>query len=97
MGKEYLDAVENSFKNVKKIYETLSDEYTVIITADHGGHDYTHGTSCDEDMTIPVIINGANIECGKKLYNVSIKDIAPTIVSLLGVEPNSDWEGKNLL
>ena len=29
--------------------------------------------------------------------NASIKDVAPTVVSLLGVAPDEEWEGKPLL
>ena len=31
------------------------------------------------------------------LENASIKDIAPTVVNLLGVSPDDEWEGKSLL
>ena len=51
-------------------------------TADHGGHDRTHGTDSPEDMTIPFIINGKDFKAGEKLENVSIKDIAPTVAKL---------------
>jgi len=36
----------------------LRDETLLIITADHGGHDTTHGSSMPEDMTIPWIASG---------------------------------------
>ena len=35
-------------------------------TADHGGHDRTHGTGSPEDMTIPFIIKGKNFKVGEK-------------------------------
>ena len=35
-------------------------------TADHGGHDRTHGTGSPEDMTIPFIIKGKNFKAGEK-------------------------------
>ena len=35
-------------------------------TADHGGHDRTHGTDSPEDMTIPFIIKGKNFKVGEK-------------------------------
>ena len=69
----------------------------VIVTADHGGHDRTHGTPLPEDMTIPVVFCGPKFEKGKTLSGVSIKDIAPTVTALLGVEPDEDWEGKSLI
>jgi arylsulfatase A-like enzyme len=50
-----------------------------------------------EDMTIPVFVYGKGIETGNTLGNISIKDIAPTVVKLLGVEPDEDWEGKSFI
>lgn len=69
----------------------------IIVTADHGGHDRTHGTELNEDMTIPVIVLSKNEKVNLDLENVSIKDIAPTVVNLLGVSPDEEWEGKSLL
>lgn len=66
-------------------------------TADHGGHDRTHGTDSPEDMTIPFIIKGKNFKVGEKLENVSIKDIAPTVAKLLDIAPDQAWEGKSLV
>ena len=66
-------------------------------TADHGGHDRTHGTDSPEDMTIPFIIKGKNFKVGEKPENVSIKDIAPTAAKLLDIVPNQAWEGKSLV
>ena len=96
MSGEYMRAVSESWKNIERVTNALPDEYTVIILADHGGHDRHHGTDMPEDMTIPVIIKGKNFAAGEKLENVSIKDIAPTIAHLLGAKPAPEWEGKNL-
>ena len=71
--------------------------YTMIVTADHGGHQRSHGTDCSEDMTIPVFFRGKDITPGKINKAISITDIAPTIVNFLGVEPDSDWEGASIL
>ena len=97
MSKEYFDALENSWGNIERVTESLGDDYTVIITADHGGHDRTHGTDMPEDMTIPVIVYGKDIEAGDAFAGVNIKDIAPTVTGLLGVEPDPEWEGKSIL
>ena len=93
----YMAAMENSWANIGRVLEVLPEDYTVIITADHGGHDRSHGTSMPEDMTIPVMIRGKDFPAGKELQNVSIKDIAPTIAALLGAQPEDEREGKSLL
>lgn len=96
MSEEYLDAVENSWKNIERIVDALPEDYTVIITADHGGHDRGHGADIPEDMTIPLFICGKDFEAGKVLKDVNIKDVAPTIAKILNVTPAAEWEGRIL-
>ena len=43
----------------------LRDETLLIVTADHGGHGTTHGSSLPEDMTIPWIASGPGIQAGE--------------------------------
>ena len=97
MSEEYMQALRDSWKNIEKLMNTLGDEYTYIITSDHGGHDRTHGTDSDEDMLIPVIINGKDFPADSEIGEANIIDIAPTVTKLLGVEPDSEWEGKPLI
>lgn len=96
MSDEYMEAIESSWRNVKTLISSLPEDYTVIITADHGGHERMHGSDMPEDMTIPIIINGENFEAGRVLKDACIKDIAPTITKLLGVVPDDEWEGESL-
>lgn len=97
MGEEYMSAMESSWSNIERIMDELGDEYTYIITADHGGHDRTHGSDSPEDMTIPVMICGEGIERGKNLENARLIDIAPTVAQLMGAEPDDEWEGISLV
>ncbi len=97
MTDEYTEAIQSSWDNIEKLMSALGDEYTYIITTDHGGHDRTHGTDMPEDMLIPIIIKGKGFEAGKILENANIMDIAPTVAKLLGVEPDGEWEGKALI
>ncbi len=97
MGREYLGCVKNAWECIQEICAALPEEYAVIITADHGGHDRVHGTELPEDMTIPVTFRGKCFEKGKQLEQLDIRDIAPTIVDILGVEPDLEWEGRSIL
>jgi phosphopentomutase len=97
MSEQYMEAMENSFNNISKLYDKLPDDYVIIVTADHGGHDRTHGTTLDEDMIIPIIALSKGEKIHIDLENASIKDIAPTVTALLGVSPDDEWEGKSLL
>lgn len=97
MSTEYMDAVNFASETVKKIVEALPENYNLIITADHGGHDRTHGTTMAEDMMIPMMFYGTAWEADKEMNNIGLLDLAPTIASLLGCEPDSVWEGSNIL
>lgn len=97
MSDEYLEAVEKSWKRIQRVTETLNENYTVIITADHGGHERIHGENIPEDMTIPILIHGKDFQSGTEIHDANIIDIAPTIAKLLGVAPAKEWEGKSLL
>lgn len=96
MGEEYMRSVEIVWDQVERVVERFRDEYTVIITADHGGHDRRHGENIPEDMLIPLVCVGPDFP-QKELPNANIMDIAPTIAKLMGVAPAVEWEGKALI
>ena len=97
MTPTYLQYISDAIDNVKAVLEAVGDEYTVFVTADHGGHDRSHGTEMPEDMTIPMIGIGKPFTPGKTISGASILDIAPTIADILEVRPADEWEGKSLL
>ena len=97
MSEEYIQSVYASWSSIERIVRAIPDEYTVIITADHGGHDRMHGTNKTEDMTIPLFIKSPSFIPGRRIHQANIIDIAPTIAKLVGVEYNADWEGQCLL
>lgn len=97
MSPEYMEAIRNSWENIFRVLDVLPEDYTVIITADHGGHDRMHGTGLPEDMTIPVMIMGEGVKAGTALPEAGIMDIAPTVAKLLDVELDEEWEGSSLL
>ena len=97
MSEEYLRRISIAIDNSKRMIEKFGDEYSVIITADHGGHDRSHGSELPEDMTVPVFCFGPDFEKGKELENVSILDITPTIADVMGIGFDPDWEGKSLV
>ena len=96
MGSEYLRAVRDAFDRIRELIACAPADCVTIITADHGGHDRTHGTEMEEDMQIPVIVHGAGVR-GILDREVSIKDLAPTITKLLDCQPDPEWEGVSLV
>ncbi|MBQ4631348.1 MAG: alkaline phosphatase family protein [Clostridia bacterium] len=97
MTETYLDYIKCAIGNAKRIIDEFSDEYTVIITADHGGHDRGHGTDMPEDMTIPQFYIGKLFKPGEELKNVSILDTSPTIADVMSISVPREWEGKSLV
>ena len=97
MSPEYLAGVRTATECIMDIVAALPPEYSVIVTADHGGHERNHGDDVPEDMTIPLTCHGPMFEKGKVLTDVSIIDIAPTITEILGIDPDPEWEGKSLI
>ena len=67
--------------------------YTVILTADHGGHGHSHGTEDERDMTIPWIVWGRGVEPGTIAADVKTTDTAATVLWLLGVSAPAHWTG----
>ena len=94
MTPEYLQAVSVAWDCIAMIDHALSKEYTIIVTADHGGHERIHGTELPEDMLIPLIIKSRVNVCMEG--QVSILDIAPTIATMMGISSAEDWEGESL-
>ena len=97
MSEEYLAAIRRSWEHIERILAVLAEKYAVIVLADHGGHDRTHGTNGPEDMTIPLMIRGDGFVPGSEFDDASIMDIAPTVAQLLGVECDREWEGRSLV
>ena len=88
-----MKSVSKALSCVEKLQNSISEDYTIILLADHGGHDRSHGSDMPEDMTIPILFCGKSFEAGKELPEASIKDVAVTIAKLLEVPCAKEWEG----
>ena len=71
--------------------EILLEPYWIRATAGT-----THGTPYSYDAHIPLIIMGAGIRPGKYVQNVALNDLAPTLASILDLEPPSGSVGRVL-
>jgi predicted AlkP superfamily pyrophosphatase or phosphodiesterase len=99
MGRSYARAVQHVDQAVGLLIDHATmhfgtRQYTVIITADHGGHGRTHGTADPVDTTIPWIVWGEGVRAGTTLAPVRTTDTAATALWLLGVTVPEAWSGK---
>jgi len=72
-----------------------TSNYSLLVTADHGGHAYGHGTNDPQDVTIPWIAWGRGVRAGvlKDSMKIETFDTAPTVLWLLGVKEPDAWDG----
>jgi predicted AlkP superfamily pyrophosphatase or phosphodiesterase len=97
---EYRAGVGEIWENIKRITGACKakDEYNIIVTADHGGHERGHGLDIPEDMIIPIIYRGRAFRDldPSKVKGSGIMDIAPTLAHAMGIRPDPEWEGSVL-
>jgi predicted AlkP superfamily pyrophosphatase or phosphodiesterase len=68
--------------------------YTLIVTADHGGHDRDHGSDDPRDVTIPWVAWGKGVAVGKRLPDgIRTLDTAATALALLGLSAAPEVAG----
>jgi len=69
--------------------------FSLIVTADHGGHDSNHGSDDPRDVTIPWIAWGRGVKPGQlSPSSVRTMDTAATVLWLLSIERPTDWAGQ---
>ena len=107
--KDYFACVTGVDEQVGRILKALEksgqeDNTIVVFTADHGEMMGSHGLMqkvvyYEESLRIPFIMRWPdNIKSGEKNIHLSVPDIMPTLLSMMGLEKNipEDTEGLNL-
>jgi arylsulfatase A-like enzyme len=81
----------------------LLEHAIVIVTADHGEEfrdhgGLLHGTALyQESVRVPLIMAGPGLPAGRVVTDeVSLVDVAPTLLALLGLPPEPRFEGRSL-
>jgi predicted AlkP superfamily pyrophosphatase or phosphodiesterase len=73
----------------------IADTSVLIVSADHGGHDKTHGLNIPEDMTIPWVAWGKDVKKNATITApVTTYDTAATALWLLDVPLPAEFDGK---
>ena len=94
MTERYLDQIAFVDGLLGKLIDHLPEDATILVQADHGGHDFGHGTDAKEDMTIPWMIAGPGIRANYEIKEpVSLLKSAPTLARIMGIEASPEWDG----
>ena len=95
MTERYLAQVEIVDNLLGRLLAALPADAAILVQADHGGHDYDHGTDLPEDMTIPWMVAGPEIKQNYEIQTqVTLLDTAPTLAHILGFESHPQWQGR---
>jgi predicted AlkP superfamily pyrophosphatase or phosphodiesterase len=100
MTDEYGRAVLAADAAVRRLVEIAEDAYgrgrfSLVVTADHGGHGTSHGSHDPRDVTIPWIAWGEGVRPGElRSTAISTMDTASTVLWLLGLNAPADWAGR---
>ncbi|MBX0285482.1 sulfatase-like hydrolase/transferase [Halomicroarcula sp. F28] len=89
---------------IGRVVDTLEeqgvlDDTIVIVTADHGEAFGEHGSfghhpyPYDELIRVPLFVSGPGVESTTVDQQVSLLDLAPTVLDLVGVETPTQMEG----
>lgn len=97
MSSAYLDAIANADRAVGRVLAVLPEGTTVIVTADHGGHDWNHGTTQAADMRIPWVVAGPHIPARALTRSIVTTDTAATAAWVLGLSLSGGATGRPIL
>jgi predicted AlkP superfamily pyrophosphatase or phosphodiesterase len=92
-------AVDESVAHILALAERTfgSGNFTLIVTADHGGHDRDHGSDDPRDTTIPWIAWGRAVNPGALGEKLKTMDTASTILWLFDAPEPANWAGAPVL
>lgn len=95
----YTEAIEAIDSRVGRLLHALAarptlhrEDWLVLVTTDHGGTRNGHGGSTPEDRTTFMLAHGGAFEAGSTLWPPpKVVDVAPTVLTHLGVEIPHAW------
>lgn len=94
----YKLAARRADSGVARILEAAEEtfgagNFTILVTADHGGHGHDHGSDHPLDTRIPWIVYGQGVVPGRISEGIRTMDTAATALWLLGVTLPRELDG----
>ncbi|MDP3279274.1 MAG: alkaline phosphatase family protein [Deltaproteobacteria bacterium] len=99
MTESYMRAIAQADRCLGVLLRTIQaradrGRVLLLVSADHGGHGRTHGSTQENDMRIPWIAWGSRVRLGDFSEPVSTMDTAATALGALGLATPADWTGR---
>ena len=99
----YDNNIRYATDQIDRLLQTLSPNDVVVVYADHGEEfwdhrQFEHGHSLfDELLRVPLIVAGPGLTPSRLDAPVSLLDITPTVLDMLGLEPHGKLDGASLV
>lgn len=95
---EFLEELRLKDSYIGVIYNVLDelgalDTTLFIVTADHGGHAYTHGDDVASDRNVYTAVTGPGVRSGQ-IGDMRTVDLPVVVLTALGIDKPQAWEGK---
>lgn len=98
----YDNNIRYATDQIQRLVHTLDDNDVLMIFADHGEEFWDHGgfehghTTYDELLRVPLILRAPGVPAGRIDTPVSLLDLTPTVLDLVGVDPAQALDGTSL-
>ncbi len=102
-GRPYDGEIAAADHQVGRLLEVLPEDALVVLAGDHGeglgeGGEEQHGLLLgDATVHVPLILAGPGVPVGVVEHPVSLVDVAPTLLRLLGLPVEEELDGQDLL
>jgi arylsulfatase A-like enzyme len=99
----YDNNIRYTTDQVQRLVSRLDDNDVLLIFADHGEEFWDHGgfehghTTFDELLRVPLVVRAPGVPAGRIDAPVSLLDLTPTVLDLVGVDPAEALDGSSLL
>lgn len=101
---EYRSAIETVDRQVQSVLATIEsrpsyagEDWLIVVATDHGHRpEGGHGEFSDDERTVFVMMAGDSVN-GADVGTIQLVDIAPTLLTHLGIAPAPELDGRSLL
>ena len=93
---EVLEKLDHNLQTVVDAIDSsdIAGRTLIMVTSDHGGHEFGHGKELDSDLFSPLILNGQGVREGEMQGAIYQYDIAATVAAVLGLPVPDSWRGR---